>query len=243
MHKLYEEWIDPAKALRAHHEKPKTDQCHQYATEIYGIAKYLRRTGRDLQLLDFSMGWGLWCRIAQDYGCDVHGTEYSRSRSDYARGMGVEVIAYEEIGDHRYDFINTEQVFEHIPRPHETFSYLKGSLKPNGILKVAVPDGHGIKGRLARWRWTAPKGDADSLNAVAPLEHINCFGRHSLCRMAEDAGLAPVDLPGVSSPPTRSLERRLGRAGALIHALYWRLRSSRPFRSGGRLCMAFRARG
>jgi hypothetical protein len=43
--------------------------------------------------------------------------------------------------------------------------------------------------------WSAPKGSKDSLNPVAPLEHINCFNRSSLLRLAAEAGLRETTLP------------------------------------------------
>lgn len=192
MWKLYEEWIDPQKCFELH-EKPRgIDYFSHLSREIVGIVRLLQQPPMALKFLDFSMGWGHWCRIAQSFGCTVHGTEFSEARQAYARSQGVEVIDYEEIAANRYDFINTEQVFEHLPEIRQTLAYLASSLKPQGLLKISVPNGWDIKRRLAYWDWRAAKGSQNSLNPVAPLEHINCFNHASLVTLAQQAGLRLV---------------------------------------------------
>jgi len=43
--------------------------------------------------------------------------------------------------------------------------------------------------------WKAPKGSRNSLNSVAPLEHINCFKKTSLVKMASEAEMEEVFIP------------------------------------------------
>jgi 2-polyprenyl-3-methyl-5-hydroxy-6-metoxy-1,4-benzoquinol methylase len=119
----------------------------------------------------------------------------SRSRREYAGAHGIIVISWDKIPDYRFDVIHAEEILEHIPEPLETLSYLKNSLKPEGIIKVSVPDGYDIKKRLSILDWTAPKFSKNSLNSVSPLEHINCFNRDSLIRMTDIAGLEIVNMP------------------------------------------------
>lgn len=193
MRKLYEEWIDPQKCFDLYERTRGIRYFDNLSSEIVRIVRLFDRPPMDLKFLDFSMGWGHWCRVAMSFGCTVHGTEFSQARIDYAKSKGVNVIDYSEIANHRYDFINTEQVFEHLPDIRTTLSYLKGSLKPNGILKVNVPDGWDIKRRLKKCDWTVPKGSKDSLNLVAPLEHINCFNHSSLVALARRSGLVSLN--------------------------------------------------
>jgi hypothetical protein len=42
---------------------------------------------------------------------------------------------------------------------------------------------------------TSPKGSKNSLNPVAPLEHINFFRRSSLVKMAKEAGMEEIFVP------------------------------------------------
>ncbi len=193
MQKLYEEWLDPHTCFELYEKPREIEYFSSLSSEIVNIAGMFDRPPMDLSFLDFSMGWGHWCRIAQSFGCRVHGTEFSPTRIDYARSKGVTVIDYAEIGNHQYDFINIEQVFEHLPNVRATLMYLKTSLKPNGILKISVPNGWDIKQRLKAGEWNAPKGSPNSLNPVAPLEHINCFNNSSLLSLARSFELVPID--------------------------------------------------
>jgi SAM-dependent methyltransferase len=87
------------------------------------------------------------------------------------------------------DFVNTEQVFEHVPAPRELAKRLAASLKPGGILKICVPYGEDIERRIELGEWQAERGSRHSLDPVAPLEHINCFKFETLRRLAADLGL------------------------------------------------------
>jgi transcription elongation factor Elf1 len=195
MEKLYEKWIDPEMAIKQHCETDDLNRYSGYAREVMVLIKYFNRIPSRLHLLDFGMGWGSWCMMAKAFGCKCYGTELSESRIGYAIGQGVEVLKWKDIPEYQFDFINIEQVLEHIPKPLATLRYLKQALKLEGLIKVSVPDGGDVKRRLATGDWTAPKGSRNSLNIVSPLEHINCFSRRTIIKMAEVTGLAIVDIP------------------------------------------------
>ena len=197
LHKLYEEWIDPQKVFELVEKRRTIGYFVGLIAEVISVMRQFDHPPMQLQFLDFGMGWGHWCRTAQAFGCTVYGTELSVARIEYAKQAGVRIIDYEEISKQKFDFINTEQVFEHLSEPRETLAYLKQSLKADGILKISVPNGEDIKQRLKKWDWYAPKYSAWSLNPVAPLEHINCFNRDSLIYLARECGLTPIEVPSV----------------------------------------------
>ena len=191
-HKLYDEWINPEGARRAHDEIRGVDFYHRLAREIELAVRYFGRKPAELSFFDFGMGWGEWCLMARSFGCRVAGAELSPVRIEFAQANGIRVVPWEAIPAERFDLINTEQVFEHVDAPLETLCHIVQALAPGGLLKLSVPDAADIKRRLARADWTAPPGSPGDLNAVAPLEHINCFAGGSLARMAARAGLTPV---------------------------------------------------
>ena len=193
LHKLYEEWIDPTQVFESIERRRPIGYFSGLGKEVISIVRHFDCLPSELRFLDFGMGWGHWCRIAQALGCEVYGMEVSAPRINYARQTGIHVIDYEEIATLRFDFINTEQVIEHLAEPRKTIDYLRQSLKSGGILKISVPDGADVKQKLKRWNWQAPKASRDSLNPVAPLEHINCFNRDVLVRVARDLSLEPID--------------------------------------------------
>jgi 2-polyprenyl-3-methyl-5-hydroxy-6-metoxy-1,4-benzoquinol methylase len=185
---IYEQWIDPAKMLELH-KKYNIRYFIRLAHEIVEVIQSFGAIPSRLQFLDFGMGLGDWCCLAQGFGCDVYGTELSQPRIEYAQASGIKVITWEEIPNYRFDFINTEQVIEHLPKPIETLVHLKRALKPGGMIKISVPNGWDIKKRLRIGNWTAPKGSRYSLNPIAPLEHINCFNHEVIVKMASGIGL------------------------------------------------------
>jgi 2-polyprenyl-3-methyl-5-hydroxy-6-metoxy-1,4-benzoquinol methylase len=193
MVKLYEEWITPESSL-AKRRSVGADFYIGLSQEITSLLRYFRKPPAELEFFDFGMGWGSWCLMAKAFGCSVAGTELSDARVAHANTLALEVIAWEEIAERRFDFINTEQVFEHLADPLGTLQVLARVLKLGGLIKLSVPNGWDIKRRLAKADWSAPRSSPDSLVAVAPLEHINCFAERSLTLMAQRAGLEKVEL-------------------------------------------------
>jgi len=192
--RLYDKWIDPAKVF----ERNKDYDVRYFirrAHEIVEVIQHFSTIPSRLAFLDFGMGLGHWCRLAQGFGCDVYGTELSQARIEYAKASGIKVISWEEIPNYRFDFVNTEQVFEHLSEPMETLVHLKRALKPGGMIKISVPNGWDIKRRLKTEDWTAPKGSRNSLNPVAPLEHINCFNHDVIVKMASRVELKLAVFP------------------------------------------------
>jgi len=193
MVRLYETWIDSDLAWQRHINKPRTPSFFGgYARDLLRLHQFLGARPYQLQVLDFGMGWGNWCQMAHGFGCSVNGVEVSQARIDHARRHGIPVLTHDRIADHQFDFIHTEQVFEHIPSPRNTLATLVSSLRPGGVIQLSVPNGTDIRSRLDSMDWRAPKGSLLCINAVAPLEHINCFNHHSLVALAASQGLKPI---------------------------------------------------
>ena len=194
MAKIYEEWIDPVKTFELSKTNALDDYMY-YAQEIIPIISYFNALPSQLKFLDFGMGWGQWCQIVKAFGVESYGTEISKARVEHAEENGIKSVLWGDLQKHNFHFINTEQVFEHIAEPLETLIYLKKCLRPQGLLKISVPNGANIKRRLRICDWKAPKGSKNSLNSIAPLEHINCFTYESIIKMATMAGFQQVKLP------------------------------------------------
>lgn len=195
MERLYEYWIDPSKVFSQHQKQADLGYYSYYAQEIMQIIAYFGKKPSSLSFLDFGMGWGKWALMVKAFGCNSVGLELSKARIENAKLNAITVIEWNEIPQHHFDFINTEQVFEHIPEPLQTLRHLKTALKMDGIIKISVPTANDMNRRLKIMDWKAPKGTKYSLNPVAPLEHINYFTRSSLVRMASEAGMEEVFIP------------------------------------------------
>jgi 2-polyprenyl-3-methyl-5-hydroxy-6-metoxy-1,4-benzoquinol methylase len=190
---LYEEWIDPSIAS----EKSKKHDLPYYKkhiNEIVDIIEYFNRNPYELNFLDFGMGWSEWSRITLSMGVNTYGIELSQDRIQFAIKHHIEVLDYKNLPESFFDFINTEQVFEHIPNPFETLQDLTKSLKSGGVIKLSVPNGMYAERNIKMQNWETDKNDLESMNVVAPLEHINCYTTESLLIMAKKNGLELVKI-------------------------------------------------
>lgn len=195
MHKLYEGWIDPGIDFNSFRGMDNKDYYSSIAGELSAMISYLKDPSGELSFFDFGTGWGKWCQIARSLGCNSFGLELSSAKKDYLKGSGIDLIEYNKIPEYKFDIINAQEVMEHIQDPLEAIKHLRSALKPEGVLRICVPDGFDIKRRLSVLDWKAPRGTKNSLNPVAPLEHINCFNHNNLIKMAEMLGFRSVKIP------------------------------------------------
>ena len=194
MFTLYNHWINPEKTLERT-ENFGFSYFNQIATEVISILRHFNKKPKALDILDFGMGWGKWIQMVKAMGANAYGLELSDKKIEVAKANGIKLIAWDDLYNSKFDYIHTEQVFEHIPNPLTDLKLLVNALKKDGIIKISVPNGGDIKSRLAKNDWQAPKGSINSLNSVAPLEHINCFSSASIIKMAALCKLRPVELP------------------------------------------------
>lgn len=195
--RLYGSWIDPARSLAARNEDG-LERFAGYAREIQRLIAFLDKKPFELKILDFGMGWGQWALMAKAFGCRIAGFDPSEHRQRHARSLGIEVLDWEQIRQERFDFINTEQVLEHVLEPLDVVRELASVLNSGGILKISVPTANDLQRRLRIMDWNARKHSPNSLNPVAPLEHINFFRNKSLELMTRSAELSEVFVPGLS---------------------------------------------
>jgi 2-polyprenyl-3-methyl-5-hydroxy-6-metoxy-1,4-benzoquinol methylase len=190
--RLYEVWSEPEQL----HERQDTLRHGQsYAQEVMLVLEHFGDPPRELSVLDFGSGWGRWPRMAAAFGCQAYGADLSSDQSAWAAAQGVTMIDPADLPSGLFHFINTEQVFEHLVDPAGTTRALAQALRPDGLLKISVPNAADLDRRLAHGRWDAPKHTKDSLNIVHPLEHLNAFTVRSLEAMTAEAGLRRVRMP------------------------------------------------
>lgn len=167
--------------------------------ELLCAAQLLGRDITQLKILDYGMGWALWSRVARRIGVrNVFGFDLSAARRQYAEAYGIQVLPHADIVGLGLDFINTEQVFEHLDAPAEVASVLAQGLRTGGILKISVPRARKLRQRLQVLDWHAPSKTRYSLNPVHPFEHLNCWNPRALDTLARQLGLEPI------IPPLRS---------------------------------------
>ena len=195
MERLYRERtnFDPAKDRSRQHSSVQYYARH--AELMLTLASHFRKAPHEIQVFDFGLGWAELATMAVASGFETYGAELVEAKRQFARSHGVHVIEWEEIPEHRFDYINADWIFEHLPRPLDTLAHLRRGLSEHGIIKISVPIGVQIKRQLKVHNWNAPKNSRHSLNAVHPLEHLNCFEGNSLDKMAAHCELKPFKFP------------------------------------------------
>jgi SAM-dependent methyltransferase len=195
---VYERWVhstyDPEHDLDFVDNRARPAQSRD-GHELLAASYVCGRPPTRMRVLDYGMGWGLWSQIATRMGAEAFGLDFSPTRRAYAAAHGVSVVSDLEVPRLGVDFINAEQVFEHLSDPAEVTAQLASALRPGGILKISVPQAADIARRLRIGDWGAPKYSRNSLHPVGPLEHVNCFRREGLRRLAERAGLKAISIP------------------------------------------------
>ena len=206
LNKVYGEWLDIDTVNVTKNRTKQINRPIGNARLIIDIIKYMDTPPGDIAVFDFGMGLGDWCRLAQGFGFKVSGNDISEERMESARSAGIDTVSYEDIPSREFDFINSYQVFEHLDEPLDSLKHLCAALKPNGIMRLAVPNGSAMKDRLDFWDLKSPllpddtqspfRQDVEqSLNPVSPFEHINCYDHQALINLARNAGLKPISIP------------------------------------------------
>lgn len=184
---LYEKWIDRKKSKSKKHSGGDWSRRRRLSAEISLMLDLLGSPSVSPRVLDFGLGWGDWCKMAGAYGCETFGVELSRDKVEHARSVGIKVVALEDLPQEHFDCINLEQVLEHLSEPGAMVHRLVRSLKPGGLMYIAVPNGNGMLQRVPTLAWSTQ--DRAATMAIHPLEHLNCFSHAALVKLGNRAGL------------------------------------------------------
>ena len=191
LNEIYEQWIVPAGEKDRLYRSRELSYYRYLAEQLQFVIQHLKRKPSTVRALDFGMGWAEWATMAKAFGCQISGMELSADRVTNAQSIGIEVVQWEDLATRKFDFINTEQVFEHLIDPLPTLRHLANALDGSGLIRVSVPDARASMRALAKRRDFAALS-SQQVMSIAPLEHVNCFDYRSLVALGKFAGLRPV---------------------------------------------------
>jgi 2-polyprenyl-3-methyl-5-hydroxy-6-metoxy-1,4-benzoquinol methylase len=185
---LYEHWIDSSKSKEKNRTHPASFFRALFNDVLFVVKLFPKKQPYEINVLDFGMGWGSWSKVAKAHGLNVFGAELSQSRIEHGRTNGIQEITDLISCSFEFDYINTEQVLEHISDLNGTMAMLASKLKKNGILRFSVPNNIQTVFQL---KWSTWKPSHDALH---PLEHINCFSNKSIRTLAIKHNLKIVNV-------------------------------------------------
>ncbi len=182
---LYEKYIDKDDSL-----KKKNNYEKKYNKKLFyemGLIKNIfKKKNEEISILDFGAGWGFWLNYFKKNNFDVYAFEVSETRINFLKESKIKIISDIENTDNKFDFIYSEETFEHISDPKETLINLSKILKENGFMMLRFPNSFLFKLRLN-------KNYKPCTDCAHPLEHINLLKKKSFESMVKDSNLEIIN--------------------------------------------------
>lgn len=141
---------DSQTAIEIYYQTTQPDDAHRYmedpsrAPDFLVNQRYLKQLfPQGKTLLDFGCGKGQFCQLAQQNGFQAYGFDLSSDLVQIGKNRGLDL----HTGDFKtfirnygpFDFIHSDQVFEHLVDPKNTLQELQKALVPSGVLCISVP--------------------------------------------------------------------------------------------------------
>ncbi len=182
---LYENYIDKNDSL-----KKKDNYEKKFYKKLFyemGLIKNIfKKKNEEISILDFGAGWGFWLNYLKKNNFDVHAFEISETRINFLKKNQIKVINDIKNINNKFDFIYSEETFEHIPDPKETLVNLTKILKDNGFIMLRFPSSFLFKLKLNRKY-------KPCTDCAHPLEHINLLKKKSFEEMIKDSNLEIIN--------------------------------------------------
>ena len=183
--KLYEKYISYKESLKKK-ENLNIKDLKKYFNEAQIIEKILKKKPKNISILEFGSGWGFWTNFMRSCNYKVKAFEISNKRISYMKKNNIKVIQNLKSCNEQFDFIYSDQTFEHIPNPRETLKILCGLLKKNGYILLGFPSSFLFSHKI-NINYLPEKDSAH------PLEHINLFNRKCLESMTKNIPLKIIN--------------------------------------------------
>ena len=182
---LYENIIDSNKSLKKS-ELKYYNQKKSNHKEIKKIICNFQK--KKIKILDFGAGWGHWLMSGSGLFYDSYAFELSPSRQIFLKSKGIKVLNSDNINSYEnyFDYIRLDQVLEHLDEPKDVLKTIKRLGKNDCIFYISVPDGTKITEK--------EKPEVINKGPIQPLEHLNCFSKHSLKKFFDLHGFRPLNL-------------------------------------------------
>lgn len=197
---VYDTWIGSTASGRSAFSRYTLDVVQHYLSEALRLIAFIQhKTGTklsELRALDYGLGNGGFALALKSTCIEVSGFEFSEIRRSFAESNGIKTYRTdEEIPVCSFHLINTEQVMEHVPTPHDLIARFSNALVPGGILKISVPLSKSINAGDESINWSAGRYERKSPTALQPLEHLQYYPPESYDQISEQFGFKRVHMP------------------------------------------------
>jgi len=182
---LYNDWLDQELLLQYYSEKKPSKHTQNMLNMLGKVLK----NQNGLQILDYGAGYGGFCALSVKYGFNTFAYELSSDKVKYLSSE-MDIITLNSLDNYQsfFDFINLNQVLEHVSNPRELLMILSSCLRDKGIIFVSVPNCNHIAVTIKR------NGLSKELFLqLSPFQHINAFNNKTLKKIGKLSGLQTLD--------------------------------------------------
>ena len=188
---IYDDYIDPSNSLL---KKTLTkEHSRLYQGDFALIRKLLGKASSDIRILDYAAGWGNWISLAYNSGFKTYALELSEHRKSHLASIGIQVVDESQLANLSMDFVNCDQIFEHLIDPIVVLKSIRKSLNENGLVRILVPHSFFPDREVSLLDRSISNGFKIP-DILAPLEHLNYFEKKSLRALAHSAGFELVEV-------------------------------------------------
>ncbi len=183
---IVESWAGNSNYISSFYEK-KEEITQNFLKILNEIERYKKEKGRFLEL---GCAYGFFLDVVRNRGWEAHGVEISNDSANYARQelkLDVKIGTLEEANypDEYFDVIFLSDVLEHLPNPIEILKEINRILKPDGILRMLVPNDLYC---LSVWIKKIIRGTKYRKPSVLPPIHLYFFSKDTLQKALKKTG-------------------------------------------------------
>jgi SAM-dependent methyltransferase len=139
--------------------------------------RLISQLARGKRLLDFGCSWGYHMAQAEALGFKTIGYEIGKSRADYGRRLGLEILddfnALVALPSGSLDVVFTSHTLEHMPSLSGIFPLFHRLLAPDGLLSIFVPNCGGDEAKRLGVRWGPFSTEAHTISFDAKFFTAN----------------------------------------------------------------------
>lgn len=185
---LYNRWIPLDSSLAKLQNNPFGHlNSLSYLLDIYGHYVNQKLSFHERSLLEVGCGWGKFMEMAQSFGLQSTGIEYTIDKLVHVRKKGMTAYLPEELPpEAMFDIVAMIQVLEHLPAPLDFIRKYTSKVKPGGLFILEVPNCNYLSFRRIIYRIAG----REIFGAYQPLEHVNCFTSRSLDHLMAQFGFS-----------------------------------------------------
>ncbi len=223
MELLYDKWLDSELVIKATSTIVNIEQLtSDYHSRLDYVTSYFKK--QKIDLLDWGAGLGKFCSIAlEKKRFNVVAYDYSNEKNKEINLRGIVTKTLNELENERFDFINVDQVLEHVVDPIGLINLCKTYLHDDGLIFISTPNCAKLEKIIK-----TNKLSQQLHHFLSPYQHVNAFTNKGMLSLAKRTALKPVFQPFMQIRTSNRIDA-LGAVKNLVKPFYRQWHSTSLF--------------